>query len=36
MSKILILMLFNLQQYSTYKPDFLECRVFKNYDGESF
>jgi len=25
----------NLQQYSTYKPDFHECRVFKNYDRES-
>ena len=32
-SKILILILY-LQQYSTNKPDFHECRVFKKYDRE--
>ena len=34
MPEILIQCYINLQQYSAYKPDFHECRIFKKYDRE--
>ena len=34
MPEILFQYYINSHQYSTYKPDFQECRVFKKYDRE--